>query len=66
MKKEHYNRYDDDEERLKNKPETISVEEFKVPLNYWGDDEIKVHRHLYIYHSLICTFTSEYSNFKFP
>ncbi|WOH08825.1 hypothetical protein DCAR_0728275 [Daucus carota subsp. sativus] len=41
IKKDHYFKYDNDDDRLKNKPEVIPVEEFKVLLNYWADEEVQ-------------------------
>ena len=43
VKKEHYLKYDNDEERIKNKPSVVSAEEFSVRLKYWGDEEITVY-----------------------
>ncbi|WOG95560.1 hypothetical protein DCAR_0414884 [Daucus carota subsp. sativus] len=41
IKKDHYFKYDNDDDRLKNKPEVIPVEELKVLLNYWADEEVQ-------------------------
>ncbi|XP_074362078.1 uncharacterized protein LOC141702275 [Apium graveolens] len=41
VKKDHYLQYDNDEDRLKNKPSFVSTEVFKVLLKYWGDEEIQ-------------------------
>lgn len=41
VKNDHYKPYNNDEDRLKNKPNVISVEEFKVLLKYWGDAEVQ-------------------------
>ena len=38
----HYTAYATDEERLENRPEEIPLEEFKLLLQYWGDEDIKV------------------------
>nr|XP_017233268.1 PREDICTED: uncharacterized protein LOC108207323 [Daucus carota subsp. sativus] len=41
IKTDHYHKYDNDDDRLKNRPDVIPVEEFKVLLNYWGDEEVQ-------------------------
>lgn len=46
IKTAHYKAYKTDEERLDNKPDNIPVEDFKVLLRYWADDEIQVYVHI--------------------
>ncbi|KAL6569772.1 hypothetical protein OROMI_014286 [Orobanche minor] len=41
IKKAHYRKYNTDEERLENRPDTIPLEDFKMLLNYWGDESVK-------------------------
>lgn len=42
VKGKHYFKYKNDDERIANKPEKIPLEEFKVLLQYWGDEEVQV------------------------
>ncbi|XP_063939733.1 uncharacterized protein LOC135148442 [Daucus carota subsp. sativus] len=41
FKAEYYTKYDNDEDRLKNRPQSIPLEKFKILLQYWGDEKIK-------------------------
>ncbi|KAL6584563.1 hypothetical protein OROMI_003852 [Orobanche minor] len=41
IKERHYMKYENDEDRLKHRPNTITIEEFKVLLKYWGDEEVQ-------------------------
>ena len=41
FKAEYYTKYDNDEERLKRRPQSIPLEKFKILLQYWGDEKIK-------------------------
>lgn len=42
VKGKNYYKYDNDAERIKNKHVKIPLEEFKVLLQYWGDEEVQV------------------------
>lgn len=48
IKKKYYTKYNSDEERLQNRPEDIPLEDFKQLLIYWGDDEIKVLKKIFL------------------
>ncbi|WOH00508.1 hypothetical protein DCAR_0519873 [Daucus carota subsp. sativus] len=37
VKKAYYTKYDNDEERLENRPDRVPLEDFKMLLKYWGD-----------------------------
>ncbi|KAL8116811.1 hypothetical protein AgCh_023105 [Apium graveolens] len=39
--KEHYTKYDTDEQRLENRPHKISLDDFKFLMKYWGDEGVK-------------------------
>lgn len=41
-KKTHYKAYDNDELRLKNRPNEIPLERFKILLAYWNDETVQV------------------------
>ncbi|KAK1383111.1 hypothetical protein POM88_020846 [Heracleum sosnowskyi] len=41
LKESHYTQYHTDEERIQHRPETIPLEDFKMLLKYWADDEVK-------------------------
>lgn len=41
VKRKHYSKYDNDNDRIKNKPDNIPLEEFKVLLKYWGDKKVQ-------------------------
>lgn len=41
IKKKHYRKYDNDVERLKNKPSDIPLDEFKVLIKYWGSKKVQ-------------------------
>lgn len=41
VKSKHYNKYKNDEERIRNKPATIPLEQFKVLMKYWSDEAIQ-------------------------
>lgn len=47
FKSKHYTRYETDEVRIEKRPDDISLEDFKVLLAYWGDEEVKV-----LYHAI--------------
>ncbi|WOH08469.1 hypothetical protein DCAR_0727910 [Daucus carota subsp. sativus] len=38
FKAQYYTKYDTDEDRLKNRPQHISLEQFKSLIAYWGDE----------------------------
>ena len=42
FKAAHYKKYSTDQERIENRPETVPLEDFKMLLNYWGDESVKV------------------------
>ena len=42
IKARYYKKYSTDEERLANRPSTISLEDFKMLLDYWGDEAVQV------------------------
>ena len=42
MKKQHYYKYDTDDERWKYRPTTISDDQFKILLEYWNCPAIEV------------------------
>lgn len=42
FKSKYYTSCETDAERLEKRPEEISLEDFKVLLAYWGDEEVKV------------------------
>ena len=46
MKTRYYTKYNTDEERLANRPNTIPLEDFELLLKYWGDESVQV---VYIY-----------------
>ncbi|XP_063948205.1 uncharacterized protein LOC108217084 [Daucus carota subsp. sativus] len=41
VKKEHYTKYDTDEQRLENRPLEIPLEDFKLLLKYWADEGVQ-------------------------
>ncbi|KAL6544369.1 hypothetical protein OROGR_010866 [Orobanche gracilis] len=41
IKKKHFTAYDNDDERIKNKPDDIPLEDFKVLLMYWADEQLQ-------------------------
>lgn len=45
MKAKHYKSYNTDDERIENRPADISLEDFKMLLKYWGDEEVQVLYH---------------------
>ncbi|KAL8104401.1 hypothetical protein AgCh_028563 [Apium graveolens] len=40
IKKEHYTKYDTDEQRLENMPHEISLEDFKLLMKYWAGERV--------------------------
>ena len=42
FKTKYYTSLETDAERLEKRPQEISLEDFKLLLAYWGDDEVKV------------------------
>lgn len=42
MKKNHYLKYETDEERIQNKPDEIPLDDFKMLLRYWGEEGVQV------------------------
>lgn len=46
VKKQHYYAFDSDDERWKNRPETMSDQQFLDLLQYWNMEEIEVFVHL--------------------
>lgn len=42
VKKAYYTKYDNDEQRLENKPDRVPLEDFKMLLKYWGDESVQV------------------------
>ncbi|KAL8115937.1 hypothetical protein AgCh_022435 [Apium graveolens] len=42
VKKAHYSNYDSDEKLIQNRPHEIPLEDFKVLLKYWADEEVQV------------------------
>lgn len=42
IKKAHYKAFETDEERMENRPNDIPLESFKMLLEYWNDESIKV------------------------
>lgn len=43
IKRDYYNKYKTDDERLENRPREVSVREWKILLKYWADDKVKVY-----------------------
>lgn len=43
LKKAHYTPYDNDEDRLENRPEDVPLETFKSLIKYWGDAKVQVY-----------------------
>lgn len=43
IKKNHYTAYDNDDERIKNRPDDIPLAEFKALVAYWGTAKVKVY-----------------------
>lgn len=43
IKKDRYMKYTNDDDKIKNKPDVISLEEFKVLLKYWVDEKVQVY-----------------------
>lgn len=41
VKSRYYTRYDNDADRIKNKPKYIPINQFNVLLQYWGDETIQ-------------------------
>ncbi|KAL8090711.1 hypothetical protein AgCh_039959 [Apium graveolens] len=41
IKKDHYSKYDTDELRLQNRPREVPLKDFKILLNYWGDEKVQ-------------------------
>lgn len=41
FKVRYYTKYHTDEDRLKNRPQSIPLEKFKVLLKYWGDESVQ-------------------------
>lgn len=42
IKRDHYTKYDTDEERLQNRPRSIPLVDFKIILGYWADEKVQV------------------------
>lgn len=42
MKQNHYSEYDNDEERIRNRPDCIPLEDFKMLVKYWSDEAVQV------------------------
>lgn len=42
VKKAYYTKYDNDEERLENRPDRVPLEDFKMLLKYWGDAKVQL------------------------
>lgn len=40
--KKNYTRYENDEQRLQNRPDQIPLEDFKLLLRYWADESVQV------------------------
>ncbi|XP_063936190.1 uncharacterized protein LOC135147239 [Daucus carota subsp. sativus] len=38
----HYSQFDNDEERIQNRPDHIPLEDFKMLLDYWADDGVQI------------------------
>lgn len=45
LKAAHYTPYTTDEERLENRPDEIPLEDFKLVLKYWGDEDVQVNKY---------------------
>ncbi|KAL6584856.1 hypothetical protein OROMI_004145 [Orobanche minor] len=41
MKARYYTKYETDEEMMNNRPNEIPLEDFKVLVNYWGDESVQ-------------------------
>lgn len=41
IKSKYYMPYDNDDDRLRNRPAIIPLEQFKVLLQYWADEHVK-------------------------
>ncbi|KAK1395382.1 hypothetical protein POM88_014438 [Heracleum sosnowskyi] len=41
IKRDYYNTYPTDEERLSHRPEEVSLSDWKILLNYWGDEKVQ-------------------------
>ncbi|XP_074348557.1 uncharacterized protein LOC141687246 [Apium graveolens] len=41
LKKAHYSRYDNDQDRLENRLDDVPLETFKALLEYWGDETVQ-------------------------
>ncbi|KAL8105340.1 hypothetical protein AgCh_029216 [Apium graveolens] len=41
IKKDHYSKYDTDELRLQKRPREVPLKDFKILLNYWGDEKVQ-------------------------
>ncbi|KAL6558417.1 hypothetical protein OROMI_018767 [Orobanche minor] len=41
IKRDNYNPYSTDEERLANRPEQVSLSDWKIILKYWGDEKVQ-------------------------
>lgn len=48
-KKKYYTKYDNDDERIQNRPDHIPLEEFKMLLKYWSEEGVKVQISMYTY-----------------
>ncbi|XP_063936191.1 uncharacterized protein LOC135150455 [Daucus carota subsp. sativus] len=63
----HYSQFDNDEERIQNRPDHIPLEDFKMLLDYWADDGVqilaednKARRNMYVEtHTLGCKSLAE-------
>lgn len=42
IKRDHYYKYQTDEEKLENRPREVPLKDFKMLLEYWADEKIAV------------------------
>lgn len=48
IKRDHYSPYPTDEERLAHRPEEVPLSDWKILLNYWGDEKVQVTPHHFV------------------
>lgn len=41
FKAQYYSKYETDEERIRNRSQRVPLEQFKMLLQYWGDEDVK-------------------------
>ena len=64
IKRDYYTKFKTDDERMKHRPRDVPLKDFRILLDYWGDDNIKVTSTFLCLHQCI-TYSFHYMHFYF-